>query len=474
MDASQPDFSQDFLQEFDRLYGKYFPEHFLPALENLNRALIVLLDQKIPSSRRMRLRVEAGRVKSPNRILLKAQTNKYRSSVGAPRDIFNVIRDIVGTRVTCNTLLDVYEVIDIIKACATQTDPARTLWKLHDDWEDDFIKDPKESGYRALNLIVGVPVPVGSVLTPVTCEIQVRTLLQHAWGELTHEDTYKPGVKVPELVRVLSKRLATTLAVLDEIAQDLRNELNKVELIEVTEGVGAERVASTAKEEATEQLPVPDTSAVKERAGDGATLPESGEAERRESAEPLSRDDLVHAFEQALGRVPTISDDAVATILKELEAAGVSRAEELVVALTESRTTVQQLDEQLGSQYQLYITDFGRLLGAVRFRESVEKGAAWVKEMLEEEAEKRVAKEKFKEAYPPGREALGTVVYVGWEYALIQLPEGDTGILHVTHMKARPEEYVVVSDVVRTGDAVRVRILSANPDKRRIELELVQ
>ena len=474
MDTSHPDFSQDFLQEFDRLYEKYLQEHFEPALTNLNQALIALLDRKIPSSRRMRLRVEAGRIKSPNRTLLKAQTDKYRPNIAAPSDIFNVIRDIVGTRVTCNTLLDVYEVVGIIKACATQTDPARTLHKLHDDWEDDFIKNPKESGYRAVNLIVGVPVPVGSVMAPVTCEIQVRTLLQHAWGELTHEDTYKPGVKVPELVQVLSKRLATTLAVLDEIAQDLRNELGKVESIEVHEGLGAETVPSTVKEAAAEQLPVLETSGLEETAGQAATLPASAGAEAREPGQPLSKDDVVRAFEQALGRVPTISGDAVTTILKELEAAGVSRAEDLVVALTESSAPVQQLGEELSSQYQLHITDFGHLLGALRFREGAENGAAWTKKILEEAAEKRVAKEKFRDAYPVGREALGTVVYVGWEYALVQLPEGDTGILHVTSMKTRPEEYVVVSNVVRTGDAVRVRIRSVKPDKRRIELELVR
>jgi hypothetical protein len=47
-------------------------------------------------------------------------------------------------------------------------------------------------------------------------------------------------VKVPELVKVLSKRLATALAVLDEIAQDLRGELDKVERLETQARPAAE------------------------------------------------------------------------------------------------------------------------------------------------------------------------------------------------------------------------------------------
>src|SRR5262249_47864668 len=149
-----------------------------------------------------------------------------------------------------------------------------------------------------------------SLMEPVRCEIQVRTLLQHAWGELTHEDTYKPGVKVPELIKVLSKRLATTLAVLDEIAQDLRNELVKSEGTESQIDVGA--------------------------------------------------DTLVRA----------------------------------------------------------------------------EAGAEGVKGELQDAAEEVSAREaQFSNIYPQGRETLGTVVHLGPDYALIQLPEGDTGILHVTGIK---------------------------------------
>lgn len=50
--------------------------------------------------------------------------------------------------------------------------------------------------------------------------------MQDSWGELTHEDTYKPGAVVPLLVDTLSKRMADLMATLDDIAEDLRAELD--------------------------------------------------------------------------------------------------------------------------------------------------------------------------------------------------------------------------------------------------------
>jgi ppGpp synthetase/RelA/SpoT-type nucleotidyltranferase len=176
--ASQSDFDQAFIDEFDSLYDRYVEDRFPHALSNLTRALNALLDEQFPPSQRMRVRVEAGRIKGQNRLLLKAQTDKYRPAIGTPADVFVVIRDIVGTRVTCNTLADVYVVVNVIKSCATSDNAARTLSKLHVDWEDDYILEPKDTGYRAINLIVGVPVPRGGVME----RLHVRSRLERFYS----------------------------------------------------------------------------------------------------------------------------------------------------------------------------------------------------------------------------------------------------------------------------------------------------
>ncbi len=190
-------------------------------------ALNALLDDVLDPSARQRCRVEMGRVKSANRLLAKAQREKYSDRIKKPDDIFTVIDDIVGTRITCNTVSDVYSVAKILNEYCASTIEDRTLTALPAT-SKDFISNPKESGYRAAHINVEIDVPTGRRHEKVVCEVQIRTLLQHAWGEITHEDTYKPGVTPPVIVEVLAKRLATTLAVMDEIAQDLRDELDRV------------------------------------------------------------------------------------------------------------------------------------------------------------------------------------------------------------------------------------------------------
>jgi len=66
----------------------------------------------------------------------------------------------------------------------------------------------------------------------------VRTLLQDSWGELTHEDAYSKSGPLPPLVEVLSTRLADLLATLDDIAEDLRNELDRIDEAIVAETAG--------------------------------------------------------------------------------------------------------------------------------------------------------------------------------------------------------------------------------------------
>jgi putative GTP pyrophosphokinase len=55
----------------------------------------------------------------------------------------------------------------------------------------DYIETPKESGYKSYHMICEIDVPLGNVLVPVKCEIQIRTLLMDAWSSLEHEIIYK-------------------------------------------------------------------------------------------------------------------------------------------------------------------------------------------------------------------------------------------------------------------------------------------
>ncbi len=221
------DFSQTNRAAFLSEYESRVPTYNI-ARQNLNHTLEELL-KMLPVSQRSRAKVESGRVKQGPRLWLKVRKKADADDLETPvvdvEGVFGAVHDVVGTRITCNTTTDVYAVASHVESnCQPEkTDGFLTLVESR-----DYLEKPKDSGYRGYHLLVKVPVSRAGSVETVPCEIQVRTLLQNAWGELTHEDTYKPGMEVPELAKNLSLRLATVLKVMDELAVDIRDELNRV------------------------------------------------------------------------------------------------------------------------------------------------------------------------------------------------------------------------------------------------------
>jgi ppGpp synthetase/RelA/SpoT-type nucleotidyltranferase/predicted RNA-binding protein with RPS1 domain len=462
-------FSEEFSQEFYRQYEKLKRQRFEPTLATLSHNLKTLLDSKFGTSPRLRLRVENGRIKSANRLLLKAQLPRYRSGIKNPCDIFTIIRDIVGTRITCNTIRDAYAVAREIKTVATNGQPDRTFVLPCDDFEDDYIKTPKESGYRALSLLVGVPVAIGDHTEAITSEIQIRTLLQHAWGELTHEDTYKPEMKTPDLIVILSKRLADALAVLDEIAQDIRNELDKLET-EQADPLGIAESSPTPEVISTEPLvPVPVA------APDASAAPtEKATAAQQQPPQPkasVSMNAVQAGFRAAFGRDPQLDEKLIPGLLERLNDQGLSEPGDIERALRGMSERLAPIEAKYEGAVSL--SDYGRLMQSAAFINNPEAGLRQLERVFARNERKRREKEEFEVSFQPGKEVLGTVVHVAPDYALVQLPEGVTGIIHVTAMKRNPRDYLDVHEVVKEGETVRVRIVASDPITRRIALSLV-
>jgi putative GTP pyrophosphokinase len=105
-----------------------------------------------------------------------------------------VVKDLIGARVVCWFVDDCYGVLDFIKnsnhfsVANEQTHPVK-----------DFIETPQKAGYRAVHVFADVTYDsvqkVEGVVTvkpdQILCEIQIRTKLQDAWGDITHEFFYK-------------------------------------------------------------------------------------------------------------------------------------------------------------------------------------------------------------------------------------------------------------------------------------------
>lgn len=104
------------------------------------------------------------------------------------------------------------------------------------DYEEEQKKNPLKFDYAAVHFVVRpendleldcVCVPAG---TP--CEVQIKTLLQHAYSELTHDTIYKPQIEAtPYMQRNAAKAMALLEATNDyfeKVTEDVNRTLSNV------------------------------------------------------------------------------------------------------------------------------------------------------------------------------------------------------------------------------------------------------
>lgn len=127
------------------------------------------------------------------------------------------LTDIAGVRVVCNYVSDVYKIADLL---IKQSDVKLIKKK-------DYIKHPKENGYRSLHLVVEIPIFLAEKVQPIPVEIQIRTIAMDFWASLEHHLRYKSINEVSQ--RVLDELIdcAKTISVLDYKMQGIYEELSK-------------------------------------------------------------------------------------------------------------------------------------------------------------------------------------------------------------------------------------------------------
>jgi len=89
----------------------------------------------------------------------------------------------------------------------------------------DMVANPRNDGYRAIHLHTTINPFSGNDSEKIPCEIQVRTLAQDMWGRLSRDDLY--GNNPPEQIAETAKAISKMLSAIDDMAQQIRNELNK-------------------------------------------------------------------------------------------------------------------------------------------------------------------------------------------------------------------------------------------------------
>ncbi len=118
------------------------------------------------------------RIKTKESIENKLIKRGLEPIVGNAKDC---LRDIAGIRIICYFLEDIYTMIDLL---TKQSDLIFVR-------EKDYIKNPKENGYRSYHLIVGVPVYCSDATEIFPVELQIRTIEMDLWASMEHKILYK-------------------------------------------------------------------------------------------------------------------------------------------------------------------------------------------------------------------------------------------------------------------------------------------
>lgn len=157
-----------------------------------------------------------SRLKSPESILEKLHRRNLPITVDSIEENLN---DVAGVRIICSFIEDIYMLAD----CLVQQDDITLLV------EKDYIKNPKENGYRSLHLIVEIPIFLQNEKKSMKVEVQLRTIAMEFWANLEHRMRYKKNL-APELLEQTARELsecAEASAMMDLKMQNIRNMLEK-------------------------------------------------------------------------------------------------------------------------------------------------------------------------------------------------------------------------------------------------------
>jgi putative GTP pyrophosphokinase len=140
------------------------------------------------------------------------------------RDPLSEITDLAGVRVISffpKTLRDIDRVIQSEFTVLKKKD------KRH------YQRTKKMFGYRSIHYLILMK-PERSILPEYKCfakltaEIQVRTILQHAWAEMEHDIRYKSADVIPTSIRHRFEALARTIEIADREFQAIHDEDEKL------------------------------------------------------------------------------------------------------------------------------------------------------------------------------------------------------------------------------------------------------
>ena len=195
--------------ELDEFWS--FVEGIQPELELFGNGILKYVEENLRSSNRLgilKIPAQKPRLKDKKSALGKVVRKNYGNPTVQ-------MTDLVGIRFVALLHEDVDAISEIIKGGPWE-------YSLDREYEKEKLASPTTFTYQSNHFIITsrrneFSKKIG-IQEGLRCEVQVRTLLQHAYSELTHDTIYKPGDVLPP---PQAHRLVARSAALIESTDDL-------------------------------------------------------------------------------------------------------------------------------------------------------------------------------------------------------------------------------------------------------------
>ena len=152
------------------------------AIREVKTKLEVLIDDLAVRNQRNPIQMIKSRVKKPGSIIEKLQRRGYPITI---QSVYDNLYDVAGIRVICSFVDDIYQVAEML---ARQDDVTVLTVK-------DYIRCPKDNGYRSYHMIIEVPVYFSDRKEKMRVEVQIRTIAMDFWASLDHQMKYKKDLE---------------------------------------------------------------------------------------------------------------------------------------------------------------------------------------------------------------------------------------------------------------------------------------
>lgn len=153
------------------------------------------------------------RVKEDSSFLEKIERRNYDNP-------FDQIEDICGIRIICYYQSDVEKISDILKK----------EFEVLENQDKEKLLEADQFGYRSTHFIVNIKkdwlqAPNYRGLENLKAEIQIRTVLMHAWAEIEHKLAYKNEQQIPSKFKRDFSQLSAVLEMADKEFERLKENI---------------------------------------------------------------------------------------------------------------------------------------------------------------------------------------------------------------------------------------------------------